>query len=150
MSLQQWQANGWVKPHVPRAAAIANLFAVVARDLHDCRAKGISDDWKFNIAYNAALQLANAALNAAGYEVAKGESGHHRAIHSREFTIGATGKKVTQLDGFRKKRGQSVYDSAGIVSASEVKEMIELAVSLLNRVSSWISTHHPELAPKKP
>ena len=146
MSLTQWQANGWLKPHVPTVQAIANQFALAARDLRDCKAKGLSDDWKFNIAYNAALQLANAALNAAGFEVGKGESGHFRAIHSLEFTIGVAPAEVRQLDGFRKRRSQSVYDAAGVVSPTEVKEMIQLAAAMLPRVGNWIRSNHPSLA----
>src|SRR5437762_928896 len=130
MSLKQWQANGWLKPHTPPPQGIANLFAVAERDLRDCKAKGISDDWRFNIAYNAALQLANEALNAAGFEVAKGESGHFRAIHSLEFTVGLSANVITQLDGFRKKRSQAIYDIAGLVSPTESKEMTNLAVKL--------------------
>jgi hypothetical protein len=131
-------------------AAIANQFALAARDLHDCKAKGLSDDWRFNIAYNAALQLANAALNAAGFDVGKGESGHFRAIHSLEFTIGSTAAEVRQLDGFRKKRSQSVYDAAGVVSPTEVKEMIELATALLSRVGQWVRSNHRSLSAAVP
>lgn len=145
MSLTQWEANGWLRRHVPSPQSIANLFAVAARDLHDCKAKGLSDDWRFNIAYNAALQLANAALNASGFEVAKGESGHFRAIQSLEFTIGATGKEVAQFDGFRKKRSQSIYDTAGVISPTEAKEMLQLAADLLVRVRQWMQGNHPTL-----
>src|SRR5258706_6625440 len=146
MSLKQWQANGWIKPHAPTPQEMESLFELIARDLRDCRAKGLSDDWKFNIAYNAALQLANAALNASGYEVQKGESGHYRAIQSLEFTVGLANKEVGQLDGFRKKRSQSVYDAAGMISDKEVKEMVELATTRSSRVNGWIAKNHAKFA----
>src|SRR5262245_61308871 len=88
MSLADWQKNGWVKPHPPDAGEIGDLLAIAARDLKDARAKGLSDDWRFNILYNSALQSATAALAASGYAVAKGGlqslSGHPVAgFHAR-------------------------------------------------------------------
>ncbi len=47
MTLKQWEANGWLKPHKSSRKEIANLLAIVRRDVADARAKGISDDWRF-------------------------------------------------------------------------------------------------------
>jgi len=47
------------------------LFGVADRDLRDCQVRGLSADWRLNIAYNAALQIATVALAAAGYRAAK-------------------------------------------------------------------------------
>jgi hypothetical protein len=80
MNLADWHKNGWIKPHQTSPQEIA--------DLKDAKAKGLSDDWRFNIAYNAALQTATAALAASGYTVAKGDSNHFRVIQSLAFTIG--------------------------------------------------------------
>ena len=57
-----WQRHGWVKAHQTSSQEVADLLALAERDLKDCRAKGLSDDLKFSIAYNAALQASNAAL----------------------------------------------------------------------------------------
>jgi len=67
MSLLEWQRNGWVTTHTSSPQEIRDLLAVVERDLHDSEARGLSADWRMNIAYNAALQAATAALAAAGY-----------------------------------------------------------------------------------
>lgn len=84
MSLREWLSNGWLRPHVCSRQEIQNLFAVVDRELRDCAAKGLSDDWRFGI---AALQGAHAALAAAGYETPKGESRFTRAsLSARSFT----------------------------------------------------------------
>jgi hypothetical protein len=48
----------------------------------------LSPDWRLNIAYNAALQAATAALAAAGYRASR-EAHHCRAIQSLAFTIGS-------------------------------------------------------------
>ena len=56
------------------------------RDLHDSRAADVSADWRFNIAYNAALQSAKAALAAAGFRAARGWDAHRRTLDSLQFT----------------------------------------------------------------
>ena len=57
MSLADWAKNGWLRVHKPTKEEIDNLMEIVERDLKDASAKGLSDDWKFGIAYNAALKL---------------------------------------------------------------------------------------------
>lgn len=62
MSLSDWVKNGWITEQKSSRDEIRDLLVVVERDLHDCRTAGLSSDWRFNIAYNAALQAATAAL----------------------------------------------------------------------------------------
>jgi hypothetical protein len=66
VSFADWVKNGWVVAHKSSKQEIGNLLGIVARDLKDSQAKHVSDDWRFAIAYNAALQAATAALAAAG------------------------------------------------------------------------------------
>lgn len=56
MSLEQWANNGWLRPHQTSAREIQDLLAIVKRDLADAQGE-ISADWRFGIAYNAALKL---------------------------------------------------------------------------------------------
>lgn len=147
MSLSDWQKNGWLKLHKADEGEIADLLAVVERDLHDSNASGLSEDWQFNIAYNAALQSASVALQASGFTVPKGESSHFRLFQSLEHTIGLDSKMVGTLDTYRKKRSMSVYDRAGAISSAEAKEMGRLAQELLQRVMKWLKANHPDLIP---
>ncbi len=66
MSLRNWADNAWLRPHGPSAPEIAGLLGIVDRDLADAE-KGISTDWSFGIAYNAALKLCTILLHASGY-----------------------------------------------------------------------------------
>ncbi|MFH0873186.1 MAG: hypothetical protein V1878_11970 [bacterium] len=54
MSLKQWAANGWLRGEPTSPHEIKNLLAIAERDLRDA-ARDISADWRFGIAYNAAL-----------------------------------------------------------------------------------------------
>jgi hypothetical protein len=106
--------------------------------------KQLPADWRFTIAYNAALQAATAALAAAGYRATR-DNHHHRVIQSLEFTTAPGGKFIDTLDGFRKKRNVSSYDVAGAVSDKEADEMFVLATSLRADVEKWIRATRPEL-----
>ena len=145
MSLSEWQKNGWLKPHAASAQEIADLLALAERDLNDCRAQGLSDDWKFNIAYNAALQASAAALAASGYAVPKGDSNHFRVIQSLAHTIGLDSAAVAKFDGYRKKRGMSIYDAPGVISKTEAKQIVGFASSLAAQDKRWLAEEHPQL-----
>ena len=87
MSLIQWLDNGWLRKHVTSKEEIANLMAIVNRDIEDAQIKEISNDQRFGIAYNAALKLATIMLYVSGYRTEKNLV-HYRTILSLELTIG--------------------------------------------------------------
>lgn len=144
MSLQDWLKNAWVTEHKSSAQEIKGLLALAERDLHDCRASELSADWRFNIAYNAALQAATAALAAAGYRAAR-DAHHYRVIQSLSLTIGAALGTVRQFDAFRKKRNLTSYEVSGRISDQEAKEMAALAEKLRDEVKCWIRANRPAL-----
>jgi hypothetical protein len=146
MSLSDWQKNGWLKPHRPARQEIIDLLALADRDLKSAKAKGLDNDWRFNIAYNAALQAGTAALVASGYDVPKGDSHHFRVIGSLAFTVAVDAKVIATLDLYRKKRSMSIYDVAGGITEGEAKAMQALAQELVERVRGWLAQNHPTLA----
>lgn len=144
MSLQDWLKSRWLIEHETSRQEIADLLGVADRDLVQCRTPNLSSDWQLNIAYNAALQAATAALAAAGYRAVR-EAHHYRVIQSLAHTIKADPVLIAQLDKFRKKRNISDYERAGGVSDKEAKEMFVLAKNLRNEVEKWLRSNHPEL-----
>jgi hypothetical protein len=144
MSLKNWQLNGWIVAHMTSPQEIADLLAVADRDLQDCTAPGLSADWRLNIAYNAALQLATAALAACGYRAVR-EAHHFRVIQSLIYTIDLPAQVVTQFDAFRKKRNIGGYERAGMVSDHEANEMLSLAKDIRKKVENWLRNNYPEL-----
>jgi len=146
VSLKDWQRNGWLKEHKTSPEEITDLFAIAARDLKAANTPGLHDDWRLNIAYNAALQLARAALAACGYQAERGAH-HYRVIQSLEFTIGMDAKSIRKFDTFRKKRNVSDYERSDAVSELEVEEMRKLATWLRTEVEVWLAKNHPALKP---
>lgn len=144
MSLQEWFKNGWLSEHHTSPQEIADLLAVVDRDLADCRTPALSSDWRLNIAYNAALQSATAALAAAGYRATR-EAHHFRVIQSLAHTVRAAPEFVTRFDFFRKKRNIGGYERVGAISDREADEMIEFAIELRKQVVGWLRANHSDL-----
>lgn len=146
MSLEGWKDSGWLREHETSAKEISGLMALVERDLTDAAREEISTDWRFNIAYNAGLQLATAVLYASGYRAGKGESKHYRTIQALPLIMGPEFLPVKDyLDNCRRKRNVSEYDTAGAVSQKEADELLRTAQRLKDQVESWLEENHPEL-----
>lgn len=144
MSLNDWKRAGWLVDHASSREEVRDLLALADRDLRDCRAAEISLDWRFAIAYNAALQCAKAALAVSGYRPARGEGGHFRVIQSLAYTLGSPKETMGQLEAFRKKRNIGEYDLAGAISETEATEVLTLAVELRKELARWMGENHPE------
>ena len=145
MSLQQWASNGWLKPHKTSAEEAANLLAIVCRDLKDAGRQAISDDWRFGIAYNAALKLCTILLYAEGYRPDKNLA-HYRTLQALPLILGEKRKAdAVYLDACRTKRNVVEYDSVGGVTGSEADELIAFVLELKKDVLAWLKSKHPEL-----
>jgi hypothetical protein len=143
VNLKDWLNKGWVVSHKTSSEEIAELFGVADRDLNDCKAEGLSPHWKLAIAYNAALQMATAALAASGYRSSR-EAHHLRVIQSLRYTTNAEPFLVVEFDAFRKKRNIGGYERAWAVTDKEADEMVILATKLRADIEKWFMKNHPE------
>ncbi len=99
--MEDWQKFGWLKAHKTNRNEIAELLAVADRDLGASKTPGLHNDWGFNIAYNAALQIATAALAASGYQAERANH-HYRVIDSLSLTLGTDAGSIKKFDIFEK------------------------------------------------
>lgn len=146
MSLQSWANNGWLRRHHASAQEIAGLLAIVDRDIADARGD-ISPDWRFGIAYNAALKLCAILLHASGFRPEKTLQ-HYRTIQALAVVLGKErNSDVEYLDTCRSKRNTIEYDFAGGVTENNADELIEFVEVLRKDVLKWLKQNHPQLAP---
>ncbi|MDD3544655.1 MAG: hypothetical protein PHG96_04760 [Kiritimatiellae bacterium] len=144
MTLKQWRANGWLKIEPTSRDEIANLLAMVDRDLADA-AGSISPDWRFGIAYNAALKLCTILLRTEGYRPSHGLQ-HYRAIMAMPLVLGKKREDdANYLDACRTKRNTVEYDYVGGASDADADELIDFATELKSDVLKWLKDNHPEL-----
>lgn len=145
MSLADWHRNGWLKRHATSPTQIADLFAIVDRDLADARGARLSADWQFGIAYNAALKLCAALLYAEGYRPEK-TLAHYRTLQSMPLILGPKHRDdADYLDACRSKRNVAEYDLAGQISPDEAAELIDFATELRAMALGWLRERHPAL-----
>jgi hypothetical protein len=148
MSLQQWAENGWLRPHQTSSQEIADLLAIVARDLADT-AGDISADWRFGIAYNAALKLCTILLHASGYRPEKTLQ-HYRTIEALPEILGDQWRDAADyLETCRRKRNIVEYDRVGVATEQDASELAAFCTELREEVVVWLNKNHPELVPKK-
>ena len=145
MSLEKWAEFGWLKTEPTSRDEIKNLLAIVDRDLKDASVAAVSQDRRFEAAFNAARTAAIIALRASGYRTSA-QTGHHlKSIESLEFTIKADEKLIQRMKVLSKKRNATSYDAAGNVSSQELELAIRTASELLTGVLLWLQKTHPEL-----
>lgn len=145
MSLQKWADNGWLRAHRTGRQEIGDLIKIVERDLRDARSSGLSEDWRFGIAYNAALKLCTILLYAEGFRAEKTLQ-HYRTIQALPLILGPKRRgDADYLDACRSKRNVVEYDRTGAVSAGEAQELLAFVVELRDDVRRWLEERHTDL-----
>jgi HEPN domain-containing protein len=128
------------------ALSIRRLLEAAGRSLNDARLPAISSEGRFDMAYKAIMQAANAALQANGYRTLTSKPGHHQTmIQSLPRTIGLEPGTMVLLDTLRKQRNVIDY-SGDVVSASMAEEAVKQATQLLAQVERWLRENTPHLS----
>ena len=146
MTLLKRAEYGWLRQHKTTRQEIGDLLGIVDRELSDARVGGISTDWQFGIAYNAALKLCSILLFAEGYRAGQGLQ-HYRTIQALPLVLGSSREgDAAYLDACRVKRNTVEYDRIGTTSDSEALELISFTSELRSEVVMWLQANYPELS----
>jgi hypothetical protein len=120
--------------------AIKRLVSAAERNIADSKITAVSTENRFDAAYKAIMQIANAALQANGYRTLTSKPGHHQVmIQSLSKTLGIDNDTVILLDAMRKQRNIADY-SGDIVPESTVKDCIYQAEKLMKNFKVWLAT----------
>jgi hypothetical protein len=127
---------------------VADLWKLAERALADATLDApISDDGRFDRAYDAARALATIVVRASGYRV-KGAGGAHyntflalEAANPEDFTVFAA-----YFNLCREKRNELSYVRPGVVSRGEVDELLRETARFRNLVAVWLRERRPDLA----
>ena len=144
MSLQDLLDEGRLEQRPTSREEIVELLKTASRALGDASVEQVSLDGRFNHAYDAALLLATIPLRCAGYRT-RGE-GHHQTVFSvlPEVMGGAAQRVARYLQKCRTIRNRSTYSRSGIVSKSEVKELISRVEDFRSAVGEWLKDTYPQ------
>ena len=102
------------------------------RDIATARTILSSDlDWAYTIAYNAILQAGRALMFSQGYRP-DGANQHISVVKFVELYLNKNDSII--FDRMRRKRNNSVYDTAGSITESEAKFAVKQAEDLVKKI----------------
>jgi uncharacterized protein (UPF0332 family) len=120
---------------------VLRLIEAAQSSLQDAKHEFNSNESRFDLAYKAIMQLANAALQAKGYRVLTSKPGHHQLmLQALPLTIGLDKTALILLDQLRKQRNAIDY-SGDIVSDALTTEVIAQAETLLKLVQACLTSN---------
>lgn len=129
----------------PDAAAIRRLLQAAERNIKDAHVEEVSAENRFDAAYKAIMQLANASLQANGFRTLTSKPGHHQTmLQLLVKTVELESDTMILLDSLRKQRNVADY-SGDLVPESAMRECIAQAQQLQQAVTAWFEENHPEL-----
>ncbi|MES2219247.1 MAG: DNA-binding protein [Pseudomonadota bacterium] len=118
---------------------IKRLVAAAKRNIEDSKITAVSAENRFDAAYKAIMQIANAALQANGYRTLTSKPGHHQTmIQLLSKTLGTDSYTIILLDAMRKQRNVADY-SGDVIPESAVKDCISEAEKLLKQFNIWFT-----------
>lgn len=128
MSYQKLLKEGKIKRHKASSEEIEHILEIADRDLNVAKqTMGLDWDWAFTIAYNAALSASRAYMYKLGYRTSSAEA--HKTVWL--FMLLCLGKedhdRINFFNRMRIKRNKNIYDLVGIISETEVHQIVRLA-----------------------
>ena len=140
MSYQKLLEEGKIKKHKASPDEIKHILEIADRDIEFAKhAMAHNWDWAFAIAYNSALSSARAYMYYRGYRASSGEG--HKTVWA--FLLVSLPKeyhdRVHFFDHMRSKRNKDLYDLAGLISETEVKQIIQAAEGHIKDIKNLLS-----------
>lgn len=146
MPYKKFLESGRIQEHVTSKQEIADLFALVDRDIKDASIKALSPDRRLATAYNAALQAAKAIMYCEGYRT-RGSAHHLTVFKFLELALGKSYREVAEFFDFnRVKRHIVDYDKAGRISEKEADELLEETRKFARDIKALIKKKYPQYA----
>lgn len=113
---------------------VRRLIDAARMSLQDAKLHSLSNESRFDLAYKAIMQLANAALGAKGYRVLTSKPGHHQLmLQALTQTTGLDHSSLILLDQLRKQRNAIDY-SGDLVSDDLSAEVMAQAHNLFDLI----------------
>ena len=140
MTLENLIGRGLERESSERAE-INRLLEKITTKIVDARVEAISCETRFDIAYEALLQIGLTALRCHNLRP-NSRGGHHVAtLQTLPLTTGYPKGKVRLLEEFRKQRAAGLYDGSFTPSKQELTELIDEVCALQKLLEEWIKRH---------
>ena len=131
----------------PTRAEIDAQRELASRALADAAIAAVSDDGRFDRAYDAARALATVVIRASGYRVKGAGGGHYNTFLALEAADpDRFAAFAAHFHLCREKRNELSYVQPRVVSRSELEEILREVPRFRVAVAGWLQEAHPELA----
>jgi hypothetical protein len=127
------------------AEEVRRFLAKITTRLADAQNDAISLDSRFDLAYEALLQIGLVALRANNLRP-DSRGGHHiLALQTLNTSIGYPREKLRLLDEYRRQRATGLYDGSFVPTQAEFNELLATVLELMAHLQLWLDKCHPEL-----
>lgn len=114
---------------------VQRMFAAARQQLKDAAVEVVSNETRFDCAYNAIRCIADIGLLLNGYRTTTSRPGHHQtAVQALAHTLGIDAQTVRVLDSLRRMRSGSNYDGDPITDKA-LAECIKQATALFAKLN---------------
>jgi len=124
---------------------IEELRALVRRYLADAAIEELSPDGRFERAYGAARTLATMVVRASGYRVRQPGAHYNTFLALEAADPKAFADYVAYFDICRTLRNELSYESAEVISETELAEILRKVPEFKEAGECWVTKNHPEL-----
>lgn len=130
------------------AAEVRRYLDKIGRKLEDAKRASNHLDTRFDIAFEALLQIAICALRVNGYRTTAAAGHQQVAIQLLPKSIGIDAGAIRTLDEYRKKRSLGLYQADFDPSEKEVEAVTHAVERLRGELNAWIRKNRPGLLGK--
>jgi hypothetical protein len=117
-------------------ARVARIAASARQQLADANTAEVSNETRFDCAYNSIRAVADVALLLQGFRTSVGKGGHHQlSIQCLEHTLGVEAATIRMLDALRRQRNGANYDGNSVTAAA-LAECLKQAHALMTRLDA--------------
>jgi uncharacterized protein (UPF0332 family) len=135
MPFEKLLAERRVHPHRAAPEEIEHLLLLAERDIRNARVMMGQDwDWGFAMAYNAVLQASRAYIYSRGFRPASQEAHKNTFAFMREALADEHGDLLGYFDRMRTKRNRAIYDTAGLITEQEARNLLRQAVDFVKLI----------------
>ena len=111
----------------------------------DAMLEGLSVDWKFGIAYNAALKLCTIMLFTQGYRP-ENALAHYRTIMAlKEIDKVDWEEYAIYLNSCRILRNTMEYDKSNVITVDDATQLVGFSRRFYEEVKSYLLQNYPQL-----
>ena len=142
MSLRDMESSGDLSREPLTSGEVARHLESIEERLGAAALEANPNRTRLEQAYYVLLHCARIALRVEGYRITSPRRHHQVAFESLSETMGADSADIDFFLSLSRERHNDIYDAAP-VAESDVRDAIEAAASLAQKLHAWLQVRAP-------